>query len=165
MYDVDHASGTWYIRTNLEAPNYHIVSVADADLSRGRSAWHELVPVRKDTLIEGVKAFDGFLAMEERFEANRRIVLRTADGHTREVPADEPAFAMTLARDQDSKGHWVRYDYESLATRPLRGKSMSTQASNALSSRKWSAATNGTDRSVSGLNRPRRLDHGYVALR
>jgi len=119
MYDVDHASGTWYIRTNLEAPNYHIVSVVDADLSRGRDAWHELVPVRKDTLIEGIKAFDGFLAMEERFEANRRIVLRTADGHTREVPTDEPAFTMTLARDQDSRGHWVRYDYESLAAPTL----------------------------------------------
>ena len=116
LYDVDHSGEHWYIRTNLEAPNYRIVSMADGDLARGRSAWHELVPTRNDTLVESIRAFSGYLAIEERFEANRRIVLRTDDGKTREVPADEPAFTMTLAHDQESQGRWVRYDYESLAT-------------------------------------------------
>jgi oligopeptidase B len=119
VYDVDHAAGTWYIRTNLEAPNYRIVSVADKDVSRGSSAWHELAPARTDRLIEGIKAFEGYLAIEDRFEANRRIVLRTPDGHEREVAADEAAFTMTLARDQDAQSRWVRYTYDSLTTPTL----------------------------------------------
>jgi oligopeptidase B len=116
FYDVDHVPGTWFIRTNLEAPNYRIMTVADADLPRGRGAWHELVPAGKEILIEGIRAFEGYLAVAERSEANRRIVLRTADGRTHAVPADEPAFTMTLTPDQDYRGRWVRYDYESLAT-------------------------------------------------
>lgn len=116
MYDVDHADGHWYIRTNWKALNYRIVSVADADASRGQEAWQEIVPGRSGSLIEGMRAFQGFLAMEVRHEANRAVVLRTDDGHIREVAAQEPAFTMTLSPEQDATGRWVRYEYESLAT-------------------------------------------------
>lgn len=116
MYDVDHAGDAWYIRTNLNAPNYRIVSVADAEVGRGHAAWHEVVPVSQDHLIEALRAFDGYLAIQQTFEANKRIVLRAADGKTREVPVAEPAFTMSFAPEQDSRSRWVRYDYESLAT-------------------------------------------------
>ena len=116
LYDVDHANGSWYVRTNWNAPNYRVMSVIDADLPRRRTGWREVVAAKADVSIDGLKAFDGFLALEERFEANKRVVIRTAGGGMREVPAQEPAYSMTISRDQDSSGRWVRYDYESLSS-------------------------------------------------
>lgn len=116
LYDLDHAGRTWYVRTNWNAPNYKIMKVSDANLGRGRAGWKDLVPANSDSLIEGIRAFDGYLAIEERFEANKRLTILTADGRNYAVPAETPAFAMSLARDQDSSGRWVRYDYEALDT-------------------------------------------------
>jgi oligopeptidase B len=121
MYDVDHGPGRWYIRTNWQAPNYRIVAVAAGELTKGRSAWHEIVATRDHVLIEGLQAFDGFLALEERVEANKRLRLLPLDGKgreapAREAPAEDPAFAMSLSPDQSPHGRWVRYDYESLST-------------------------------------------------
>jgi oligopeptidase B len=116
MYDADHANHNWYIRTNWQAPNYRIVSTSDADVERGRDAWHEVVPVDSGSLIEGIKAFDGFLAIEERFQANKRLLLRTDNGRVREVAAEEPIFVMSLDSEQQTDSRWVRYEYESLST-------------------------------------------------
>jgi oligopeptidase B len=116
LYDVDHANGSWYVRTNWNAPNYRIMSVADVALPRRRGAWREVVATKADASIDALKAFDGYLAFDERFEANTHVVIRVADGKTREVPAEEPAYSMSLSRDQNSSGRWVRYDYESLAS-------------------------------------------------
>jgi oligopeptidase B len=116
LYDVDHAQNTWYVTTNWKAPNFRVMSVSDAEVGRGREAWREIVPTEPGTLVEGLKAFDGYLAIEEDVEANKRILIRAADGHTRTIPAREPAYAMSLPEDQDSQGRWVRYEYQSLTT-------------------------------------------------
>jgi oligopeptidase B len=116
LYDVDHAQGTWFFRTNWKAPNFRVMSAADAEVARGRDAWREVVPTSADALIEGVKAFEGYIALEETAEANRRVLIRTADGHTRTIPAEEPAYAMSLTDDQDAANRWLRYEYQSLTT-------------------------------------------------
>jgi oligopeptidase B len=101
MYDVDHANGTWYVRTNWKAPNYRVMSVADADLVRGREAWQELVEARPNESIDGMKAFDGYIALEERLEANERVLIRMDDGKMQEIPAPEPAYSMSLSRENN----------------------------------------------------------------
>ncbi len=116
MYDVDHSQRSWYLRTNCQALNYRIVSVTDAGLAQGRSAWHEVLAAQDHVLIEGMKAFDGYLALEERVEANKQLRLLPLNGRGREAPAEDPAFAMSLSPDQSPHGRWVRYDYESLST-------------------------------------------------
>lgn len=168
IYDVDHANGRWFIRTNWKAPNYRIVSVADQEASRGRDAWQELVPAKSDSLVEKIRAFSGFLAIEERHQANRRLVLRTDDGHTREVAAEEPAYTMTMAPEQDAKSRWVRYEYESLATptvtrevdvdtgkqRVLKEKSVvGYQPANYVTERVWVTARDGARIPVSLIHK------------
>jgi oligopeptidase B len=116
MYDVDHANGRWYVRTNWNAANYKLVWFYDNERASGRSAWHDLVPASKTVLIEGMKAFSDFLAVEERFEANKRIRLLSKQGKTLEVAPDDPAFTMALSPEQDFRSRWVRFTYESPST-------------------------------------------------
>jgi len=113
QYDVDHMDGRWIIRTNWNAPNYKLMTMADESLGQGRTTWRELVPASPASLIEAFKPFSGVIAIEERSEANKLVRLASSDGKSRTVPAEDPAYAMTLAADQDSTGRWVRLTYES----------------------------------------------------
>ena len=116
LYDVDHAQGRWYLRTNWKAPNYRVMSVSDDKLAGGREAWRGLVAARSDALIEAIKAFKGYIAIEATVEANEQVSIRAADGRTREIPVTDRAYAMSLDADQDGDSRWIRYDYESLTT-------------------------------------------------
>jgi oligopeptidase B len=116
IYDVDHSDGEWYIRTNWRAPNFRVMMVPDSDLARGRDAWQELMSPGPNSLVEGLRAFDGYIAVEERLEANKRIVIRRADGRVDTVPSPEPAFAMSISPTQGPGSRWLRYQYDSLTT-------------------------------------------------
>ena len=117
-YAADHAGGRWVIRTNLGgATNYKLVTVADADLGRGTSAWIDLVPARADRFIEDFRPFTTFIALEERSGGNKRLRLLRNDGRDDLVQSDEPAFTMELDPDNaEADTPWVRYRYGSLRT-------------------------------------------------
>ncbi|MCW3835886.1 S9 family peptidase [Sphingomonas canadensis] len=113
-YQADHAGGRWVVRTNWKAPNFRLMTAADADGFKGRAAWKDLVPASADVFIEDFQPFDGFLAIEERSGGNKRLRILPAKGEARHVAADEPAYSMTLDTNPDPASAWLRYRYDSL---------------------------------------------------
>ncbi len=163
-YDADHNQGKWIVKTNWNAPNYKVMTVADADAAKGRAAWKDLVPVSAETFIENVKPFDDFLAIEERNGGNKHIRLLKADGTSTPVVADEPAFAMALGTNEEPASDWLRYTYTSLVTptttyevnantgerRTLKVQPVPTyDASKYATERVWAVARHGTKVPVS----------------
>lgn len=115
-YDADHLNGRWIIRTDWNAPNYKLMTVADGDMPKGRAAWRDLVPTSSDTFIENFQPFAGYLAIEERSGGNKRLRLLSEEGKSSFVASDEPAFTMALAQNAEPDTPWVRYTYTSLVT-------------------------------------------------
>lgn len=115
-YDADHVGDHWVIRTNRNAKNYKLVTLADADVSRGEAGWRDLVPGRSDVFIENFTPFDHFVAIEERTGGNKHIRIQTTDGASRDIASDEPAFTMALGDNRDPAATTVRYGYASLTT-------------------------------------------------
>jgi oligopeptidase B len=112
LYDADHVGTRWIMRTNAGgAKNYKLVEKAD-----GAAAWTDLVPASATDFIEAFKPFDGFVAIEERSGGNKRMRLLKADGTSTPVTADEPAFTMDLAINEEAGSDWLRYTYTSLVT-------------------------------------------------
>jgi oligopeptidase B len=116
LYEADHVGDHWVIRTNWNAPNYRLVTVKDAEVPAGRARWTDLVAHDPNVFIEDFQPFDGFVAIEERAEGNKRLRLRTNGGKSSLVASDEPAYAMTLGKNPESDTAWVRYTYDSLTT-------------------------------------------------
>ncbi|WP_277980757.1 S9 family peptidase [Sphingomonas phyllosphaerae] len=114
-YGADHMGDRWIIRTNRDAPNYKLVTVADRELARGVTAWRDLTPASDSVFIEDFKPFRGFIALDQREGGNRMIRLLT-DGRSAPVKADEPAYQMELAVNAEPDTDWVRYTYDSLVT-------------------------------------------------
>jgi oligopeptidase B len=112
LYQSDHIGDRWLLQTNEGgAKNYKIMAKAD-----GASVWSALVPASPTTFIEGMKPFDGFLAIEERSGGNKRMRLLKADGTSVPVAADEPAFTMDFGTNEEAGTDWLRYTYSSLVT-------------------------------------------------
>lgn len=115
-YNADHLGGRWIVRTDWNAPNYKLMTVSDADMAKGRSAWRDLVPASAETFIEDFKPFNGFIAIEERSGGNKRLRVLSDAGKSSFVASDEPAFSMALGQNAEADTPWVRYTYTSLVT-------------------------------------------------
>ncbi len=115
-YGADHIGNRWIIRTNKDAKNYKLVTVADADLAKGTAAWHDLTPASDTVFIESFKPFDGFVAIDQREGGNRMIRVLNDAGKSTAVTADEPAYRMSLDVNEETATPWVRYTYGSLVT-------------------------------------------------
>ena len=115
-YNADHQGGRWFIRTDWQAPNYRLMTVADADMAKGRTAWRDLVPASAESFIQDFKPFAGFVAIEERSGGNKRLRLLSDGGASSLVAFDEPAFTMALGQNAEPNSLWVRYTYSSLVT-------------------------------------------------
>ncbi|HET7709812.1 MAG TPA: S9 family peptidase [Sphingomicrobium sp.] len=112
LYDADHAAGRWVIRTNLNAPNYRLVTADDA--TPAPSGWRDLVAHDPNVFIEDFKPFDRFIAIEERAGGNKRLRLLTGAGRSSVVTSDEPAFTMALGDNHETATTKVRYTYDSM---------------------------------------------------
>jgi oligopeptidase B len=116
-YDADHVGGRWIIRTNFQgAKNYKLMQVADAEVTRGRDAWRDLVPHSPDVFIENFKPFNSFIAIEERRGGNKLIRLLANNGKSSDVASDEPAYAMAINSNFEVSSSKLRYTYDSLTT-------------------------------------------------
>ncbi|MGH8029989.1 MAG: S9 family peptidase [Arenimonas sp.] len=115
-YDADHLGGRWVINTNWDAPNYRLMTVADADAFGARDKWAELVPHASDVFISGVELFDGYLAISERSNALARWRVLRPDGSSDFVATDEAVYTMGNADNAEPDTEWLRYTYTSLIT-------------------------------------------------
>ncbi|WP_034160414.1 S9 family peptidase [Sphingomonas sp. ERG5] len=115
-YDADHIADHWIVRTDWKAPNYRLMTVADAKANGTRAAWTDLVPVDPAVFIEGFKPFNGFVAIEERSGGNKRLRMLNDAGKSSFVNSDEPAYAMAIEVNEETGTPWLRYTYNSLTT-------------------------------------------------
>ncbi|MBB5728688.1 S9 family peptidase [Sphingomonas prati] len=115
-YTADHLGTRWIVRTNRDAKNFKLVTVADADLAKGVAAWRDLTPASDTVFIEDFKPFEGYVAIDQREGGNRMIRLLDDAGKSQAVTADEPAYTMELAVNEEPATPWVRYTYGSLVT-------------------------------------------------
>ena len=115
-YSADHVGGRWIIRTDWNAPNYKLMSLADADIGQARAGWRDLVAHNPNVFIEGFQPFESFIAIEQRAGGNKHIRLLRNDGRSSDVASDEPAYAMALDANREVEATKVRYVYDSLTT-------------------------------------------------
>jgi oligopeptidase B len=115
-YDIDHYDGRWVIRTNWNAKNYRLMTLADSAKLGDRNTWRDLVPGSDTVFIQDFTLFPGGLAIEERSDGLKRLRIRPDAGDSRFVKADEPAYAMSLIEAGDPDTGWLRYSYDSLTT-------------------------------------------------
>lgn len=115
-YMADHLGDRWIIRTNHEAPNFRIMSVA-IDGHADREAWEDVIGHDESVFIHDFDAMSQFLAVGERSDGLRRIrILDWDSGESEVLSFDEPAYAAYLGSNRDQGSDQLRFIYTSMTT-------------------------------------------------
>src|SRR5262249_3178258 len=95
-YFADEVGSTFYIRTNLSAPDYRIVSAKPA----APATWVDVVPQTPGTFIDDFVATNSFVALDEHSGGGAHVrVHDLKSGKTTELPLDNPAGYAAAADD------------------------------------------------------------------
>lgn len=115
LYSVDHAIDKFYIRTNLQAKNFKIMT--SDENKTDTSAWKELIAHNDKILIQGFDLFKNYLAISERKDGLTQIqILNTTDNSSHYLEFKEAAYAANIAYSPDYNTDVMRYNYTSMTT-------------------------------------------------
>jgi oligopeptidase B len=88
VYEVDHVDDKFFIRTNLDAPNFRLMSAPQATPEAAH--WREVVPQEPERHLSHFEAFETFVAVDVEDESGTTIrVFSLPD--VREIPVPRPA--------------------------------------------------------------------------
>ena len=68
-YYLEHFEGEFYIRTNLNAPNFKIMKSKDGDLKN----WKDVVPYNPEVKIEDITSFKNFLTVSKKINGLNQL--------------------------------------------------------------------------------------------
>lgn len=115
-YSVDHAGGLFYIRTNLGAKNFKLVT-ATAETLSDPQRWQEKIPHRENTLLGSSILFEHALVSLEYADANSRLVIYPLDdGERRDLDFDEEVYMVDFDINREWATSTFRFVYQSLTT-------------------------------------------------
>jgi len=116
-YDLDHAGGTLFVRSNSTGRNFALFTAPLA--APERSGWRPLVPHDPAVMIERVDAFASHLVLAERAGGLPRFrVLDHRGGAERFVEFPEPAYTASPGPNEEFASDAFRYAYQSMTTPP-----------------------------------------------
>ncbi|MEO6283840.1 MAG: S9 family peptidase [Dyadobacter sp.] len=115
LYDIDHQDDKFLIVTNKDALNFRLM---ETPLTKtGVENWKEVIPNRKDVLLEGIDVFKDYLVITER--KNGLLQLRIRDLKSKAehyVDFGEPAYTAYTGSNPEYNTKTLRYVYTSLTT-------------------------------------------------
>lgn len=115
-YDIDHADGRFFVRTNWQADNFRVMTVKLED-SADKSKWKEVIPHRHDAMVRDLQAFDKWLVIGERKDGLRKVRVMAHDGSMdRYLDASEEASVMWPFTNVSTDTDNIRYGFSSLVT-------------------------------------------------
>ena len=115
-YSVDHQGDRFVIRTNDTHKNSRL-AIAPADDPAERS-WMPLVDASDSHYIRAVRAFDGFIAVEERVDGLDHVRLIDRAGKSTYVPFPEPVYSVRIGTNEEFQTDTLRIEYASMVTPP-----------------------------------------------
>ncbi len=116
-YSADHAGGKWYIRTNLNARNFRLMSAEEGKTMKDN--WKEVIPHREDVFLEYAALFKNYMVMAERINGLRKIRIKSWDGKDDHyIDFGEEAYVAGPSNNPEWDTDVVRLSYQSLTTPP-----------------------------------------------
>jgi oligopeptidase B len=115
-YTMAHYGDSFYIVTNKDkAFNFKLMKTPEN--ATEKENWTDVIPHRKDVLLEEIEIFKNFLVVEERSNGLNKIKIMPWDGKgAYYLPFDSETYAAYTTTNVDFDTEILRYGYQSLAT-------------------------------------------------
>jgi len=115
-YSISHYGDNFYILTNKDkAINFKLMKTSETKTSKEN--WTDLIPHRKDVLIEDIEIFKEYLVISERSNGLNKIKIKPwSGGEEYYLPFDSETYTAYTSTNVDFDTEILRYGYQSLAT-------------------------------------------------
>ena len=114
-YSINHAGGKWYIRTNMDAKNFRMMSAETGATEKGN--WKEEIPHRDDVFFQGMSFFKNYMVLTERVKGIRNVRIKSLDGKDDHyVDFGEDSFVAYVSGNPEYDTDNVRIIYQSMTT-------------------------------------------------
>ncbi len=116
LYDVIPLADKFLILTNKDdAKNFKLMECPLSNTSV--ASWKEVIPVRKDVLLQSVEEFKDFIVINERKDGLVKLRVRsTKDQSEHYIDFGEPAYMANFGTNPEYNSTTLRYGYTSLTT-------------------------------------------------
>lgn len=115
-YSISHYEDYFFILTNKDdAVNFKLMKTpTDKTLDKN---WVDVIPHRKETLLEDFSIFKNYLVLEERNEGLCKIRIKSWDGtEDYYLPFNEETYSADVYANPDFETDIIRYSYNSFTT-------------------------------------------------
>lgn len=114
-YSISHYQNQFYILTNKDdAENFKLMVTSENQTSS--TYWKDLIPHRRDTLLEGIDIFKDYLVLSERTNGLNQIWIKPWNEEGYYLPFDNETYTAFTTTNIDFDTEILRYAYQSLAT-------------------------------------------------
>jgi len=114
-YGVDHANGSFLIRTNHNARNFALMTADPAQPAKEN--WQVFIAGREDVYLEDFDTFSEHLVLTEWENALARLrVMRWDGSDDHAISFDEPAYVVSTGDNREYNSQVLRFSYESMTT-------------------------------------------------
>lgn len=115
-YSISHFGDSFYIVTNKDkATNFKLMKTNVNNTLQEN--WTDVIPHRKETLLEGVDIFKDYLVVEERTDGLHKIQIRPWSGAAAYyLPFESETYTAYTTTNPDFDTDILRYGYQSLTT-------------------------------------------------
>lgn len=114
-YFANHHGDSFFIRTNLNAVNYRLVTASITN--PGKSKWQDFLPHRDSVFLDGFRLFKKHLAVQESTQGlNKLRVIRLSDRTEHFISFDDPVYVAYLGYNPQFDTDVLRYTYQSMRT-------------------------------------------------
>lgn len=112
QYDLEHHNGNWLVRTNLDAPDFKLLSVPVGTTSLADASC--LVPPDRNARLEAVLPLVQHLVLFERAEGLDRIrVIDTATNSIRTLPTEDSVYDIESGHNAEYAVAYLNIEYSS----------------------------------------------------
>ncbi len=115
QYYIEHFNDKWFIITNHEATNFRLMETPV--IATEMSNWKEVIPHRKDVLLDEIEVFENHLVISERKDALTH--LRIIDQKSKEehyLDFGEEVYVAYIGTNPEFGTDILRYGYSSMTT-------------------------------------------------
>ncbi|RWX01513.1 S9 family peptidase [Flavobacterium cerinum] len=114
-YSISHYGDNFYIVTNKDkATNFKLMITPES--KTGSANWKDLIPHRKDVLLEDIEIFKNYLVVSERSNGLNTIRIRPWDGKGEYyLPFESETYTAGTSTNPDFDTEILRYSYQSMA--------------------------------------------------
>lgn len=115
-YSIAHYNSVFYILTNKdEASNFKLMKTSENKTSK--ESWKDVIPHRKDVLLEDISIFKEFLVLEERTNGLNKIrIIRWDKSEDFYLPFEEETYSAGVYYNPEFDSNIIRYGYNSMTT-------------------------------------------------